>query len=111
MKLAPYTESERALHEKMKSLRNTVYAHSDMELREVRPINFNGRATAVVRLPSLKLTRAETGRSLLMIAKTSKAIDEKLQDLIAQVSPSEIVDILREMKVGDRVSVTEPHPK
>ena len=85
MKLAPYTDSERELHEKLKSLRNTVYAHSDIELREVRPVSLNGRATAIVRLPSLKLTREETERTLSMIAKTSKAIDEKLQDLIARV--------------------------
>ena len=85
MKLAPYTDSERELHEKLKSLRNTIYAHSDIELREVRPASFNGRATAIVRSPSLKLSRGETERTISMIAKTSKAIGEKLQDLIARV--------------------------
>ena len=85
MKLAPYTDGEHELHEKLKSLRNTVYAHSDIELRQVRPVSFNGRATAIERLPSLKLTRGETERTLAMIAKTSKAIGEKIQDLIARV--------------------------
>jgi hypothetical protein len=85
MKLAPYTDRERKLHEKPRSLRNTIYAHSDIELRQVRPVSFNDRASAIVRSPSLKLTRGETERILSMIAKTSKAIDEKLQDLIARV--------------------------
>lgn len=85
MRLAPYSENERELHEKLRSLRNTIYAHSDIDLRQVRPASINGRATAIVRSPSLKLTREETVRILSMIAKASKAIDEKLQDLIARV--------------------------
>lgn len=85
MKLAPYTDRERELHDKLRSLRNTLYAHSDIELRQVRPASFNGRGTAIVRSPSLKLTRGETVQILSMISKTSNAIDEKLQALIARV--------------------------
>jgi len=85
MKFAPYTDAEHELHEKLKSLRNSAYAHSDVELREVRPISLSGRATAIERLPCLKLTRTETERALSMIAKVSRAIDQKLQELIARV--------------------------
>ena len=85
MKLAPYNDRDREVHEKLKSLRNTVYAHSDVELHNVRPVSFGGRASAIVTLPILKLTREETQRALSMIGRTSKAIDEKLQSLIARV--------------------------
>ncbi|MBM9615293.1 hypothetical protein JWJ90_13495 [Desulfobulbus rhabdoformis] len=83
--LRPYDAVERELHNKMRSLRNTVYAHSDVELREVREFSVNGYATAIERVPSLKLTRGETELTLSMIEKTSKAIDSKLQDLIKRV--------------------------
>jgi hypothetical protein len=88
MRLAPYCESELQLHEKLQTLRNTIYAHSDVDLHKVRPVSINDRATAIVSLPILKLTRDETQLVLSMIRKTSQAIAEKLQSLIARVEMS-----------------------
>jgi hypothetical protein len=85
MKLAPYNDSERELHDKLKTLRNSVYAHSDVELQNVRPISIGSRATAIVTLPVLKLTRAETQKVHSMIERTSNSIDAKLQSLISRV--------------------------
>ena len=85
MKLAPYRPNELALHEKLKALRNSVYAHSDVELQRVRPTRISGRASAIVSMPILKLTREETELVLCMIGKTVRSIGEKLQSLIARV--------------------------
>lgn len=85
MKLAHYTKSELELHRKLKTLRNTIYAHSDVELREVRPMSINGSASAIESLPSLKLTQVETQLAISMIAKIMKSIDEKRNELISRV--------------------------
>lgn len=85
MKLAPYSASERQLHEKLKSLRNSVYAHSEVELHKVRPVSVHGQAAAIVAVPVLRLTREETKLVLAMIGRASEAINAKLQSLIAGV--------------------------
>jgi hypothetical protein len=85
MKLAPYTANEYQLHARLKALRNTVYAHSDIELQQVRPVSIYGQASAIVRLPVLKLTKGETESVVAMIRRTSAAIDAKRQSLIERV--------------------------
>jgi hypothetical protein len=85
MKLTQYNADEKELHEKLGKLRNSVYAHSQVELQKVHPISINNRATAIVTVPRLKLTAEETAMVLVMIRRTSGAIGAKLQSLIERV--------------------------
>lgn len=86
MKLASYSDGDRELHAKLKSLRNSVYAHSDVELQRVRPLSIGGKATAIVSLPVIKLTHLEAKTLNAMIERTSKAIDKKLQSMMLYVA-------------------------
>jgi hypothetical protein len=52
----------------------------------VRPLSLNGRATAIVTMPRLKLAKDETELLLVMILRASQAIDAKLHALIASVA-------------------------
>ena len=85
MKLAPYDSPQRALHSKLRSLRNSVYAHSEVQQQNVRPVSNLGRATAMVSQPVMKLSREEVEMILDMTHITSQAIREKLQSLIERV--------------------------
>ena len=85
MKIPRYNANERELHDKLKSLRNSIYAHSNVDLYKVRPISFDGKAHAVVHLPVLKLTREETETVRSMIARTTRSINDTLQAIIGRV--------------------------
>lgn len=80
IKSAKLEEHERSLHDKLLELRNTVYAHSDVELRNIRPIVIRDFPTALETLPSLKLREEECHLCLSLIAKVSTAIKARLTD-------------------------------
>ena len=54
-----FNVEERALHGRLRGLRNAVYAHTDVELHRVQPLRIGDFATAIVSQPILKLSKRE----------------------------------------------------
>lgn len=84
-KLIQHNEEQKALHKKIMNLRNEVYAHSDFNKQEVRPIKILGQATAIIRQPSIKLSKEEVTMLLNMSSQTIKSIDIRLSGLINEI--------------------------
>jgi hypothetical protein len=45
--LAAFSPKQRDLHKRILKLRNLIYAHSDVGIRAIRPISFDGYPTAI----------------------------------------------------------------
>jgi len=84
-RLVPYDQEQKALHERILTLRNEVYAHTDVEKRDVRPSKILGRPSAIEMLPSMRLSKEETEKILQMIRLTNDAISIRLAQLIDAV--------------------------
>lgn len=81
-RLLRFDESEEALHKTLLTLRHKVYAHSDDESYEVRPISFGrGFQTAIFRPPHFKLSGDETKRAIVIIDKLLVGITSELSEL------------------------------
>jgi hypothetical protein len=86
-KMARYNTQQKALHERLITLRNEVYAHSEVAIRNVRPWTIGGEESAIVRFPALKLTREEVEDAGGMIHLMLTAIRRQLQNLAPRVAP------------------------
>lgn len=84
-RLASFNSEQRALHKKVLSLRNTVYAHTEVALHKVVPVSVNGRAAAVLNTPLLRLSKEEVELLVGMISHVSANIDSSLNKLAAIV--------------------------
>jgi hypothetical protein len=86
VKMARYNNQQKALHERLCTLRNEVYAHSEVAIHKVRPFIIGGEASAIVTLPVLKLTREEVEDARGMIHRMSGAIRSQLQNLAPRIT-------------------------
>jgi hypothetical protein len=77
---------ERELHRRVLSLRNTVYAHSDVALHQVRPVAIEGYPTAVVTMPVLRLSKEDTELLHSMIERLIDNISERLSEIVDRVA-------------------------
>jgi len=81
-KLIRLDQNQKKLHIDILKLRNSIYAHSDAEVRNIRPYKINGQPSAIERLPSMRLSKEDTELLLKMIAQTTKMIQKRLVELI-----------------------------
>jgi len=81
-RLAPYSKEQKALHNAILELRKKVYAHSDIERRNLRPFDINGEPSAIETLPEMRLTKGEAQMLSRMIDLTYSAICIRLKELV-----------------------------
>jgi len=81
-RLVPYNQEQKALHKRILTLRNDVYAHTDVEKRDVRPFKIYGQPSAIEMLPQMRFTKEETERIIQMIRLANEAISNRLTQLI-----------------------------
>jgi hypothetical protein len=86
VKMARYNTQQKALHEKLCTLRDQVYAHSEVSIHNVRPCIIGGVPSAIVTLPILKLAREEVEDARGMIHRMLAAIRRRLQDLAPRMA-------------------------
>jgi hypothetical protein len=79
--LRVYNEEDVGLHWKILTLRNTVYAHTDLDLRSIRPIKIGKHTSAIEYLPPMKLFESEVIQILNMIQSISIKIIESMSAL------------------------------
>lgn len=84
--LRHFDAAQRELHRQIVNLRNSVYAHSDIGGRLVRPFSLEGDPTAIERLPSMRFTREELERLKAMIKVIQSAIAARKMELLPQVA-------------------------
>lgn len=84
--LKELTLEEKKLHEQLLSQRNKTYAHTDLDLKKVRPIMHNGTPNAIEAYPQLRMTADEIKEIRKLIYKISIAIQKKILE-IAQSHP------------------------
>ena len=84
-RLLAYSPDEKAQHGRLLRLRNAVYAHSDSVTRILKPLKFDGMATAIEAYPAMKVSKEDCVLLLLMIDKTTAAIRQRLQVLVDSV--------------------------
>ncbi len=84
-RLLPYDQEQKALHERILTLRNEVYAHTDVEKRNVRPFKLFGHPSAIEMLPDMRFTKEETEKIMQMIRLATEAISIRLAQLIDTV--------------------------
>lgn len=77
---------EKDLHNRLLTLRNEVYAHSDIESRKIRPITIGGKPSAFEVLPPMRFNSTELAEIRVMIRTISLAIKEKVDELSATVA-------------------------
>lgn len=87
-RLLRLTPEERELHERLLSLRNAVYAHSDIEARNIRPVWLNEHPTAVEALPPMRFSMAELESIRKLIYLICMNIAGKLDELFPSVKES-----------------------
>lgn len=81
--LIPYDEQEWALHEQLKTLRHTVYAHSDSINYSIRPYRSEAFSTDIVTAPALRITSEDAKRLQLMTGKLIASFRRKMSSLLA----------------------------
>lgn len=79
-----YSDTERALHEKLLDLRNQIYAHSDVGRWSVRPWKFDDFSTSIVNQPVLRLDPDEIATVFDMTEKASRAMAIERIQIIAR---------------------------
>ncbi|WP_145927220.1 hypothetical protein [Jeongeupia sp. USM3] len=79
------TPEEKDLHSSLLSLRNKIYAHTDLIERKVRPIFFNDKPSAIEALPPMRMSASELKSVRLPISKISHSINAKLHELVPEV--------------------------
>jgi hypothetical protein len=84
-RLLPLDKKQEELHSKILEIRNSVYAHSDAQVREIRPWKINGQPSAIEYLPSMRLTKEEIDLLLGMISQAQNAIHKRLLELIEAI--------------------------
>lgn len=67
--ISEFTPEQKILHIKILDLRNTIYAHSDPTKRCISPVVIDGYATAIQNFTSMKFTKDELVKFLVMIKK------------------------------------------
>ncbi len=78
--LRPFDPEQRKLHKQILSLRNLIYAHSDVGSRFIRAVNLNGYPTAIEAMPPMRFTCEELTALQVMISILQESIGaRKLQ--------------------------------
>ena len=80
-RLLRLTQDERALHDRLLELRNTVYAHSDVGARNLRKLTMLGEPFTIQRAPSMHLELRELQFARAMILRAQVAIRGRLASL------------------------------
>jgi hypothetical protein len=86
LKIAKYGISEKRLHDEILELRNTVYAHSDIEKQDVRPLVFMGFASAVQKQPVMKFSKLNAELVLRMVESLSEHVRARLNLLAKELN-------------------------
>lgn len=81
-----FSPEQALLHRHLKTLRNSLYAHSDVSARDVQPIAVNGYATAISTFQSMRLSREDVVNLEKMIALVRSSISHEKQRLLPGVS-------------------------
>ena len=84
--LKPLDAEERKLHKKVLTLRNLIYAHSDVGNRFIRAVAVEGYPTAIEALPPMRFTRDELLSLQAMISLVQNAINVRKRSLIDAVA-------------------------
>jgi len=85
-RLLDLSPEQRSLHKRMLSLRNEVYAHANIEGKYVQPINFEGKPTAVISLPPMRLSAEEVWALREIIRTVSTQIQRRLGELLPRIA-------------------------
>lgn len=85
-RIIKYNQEQKVLHKKIRDLRNEVYAHTDVEKRNVRPININGQPSAIEMLPQMRFTKEETEMIIKMVRFANEEISNHLSQLVDTIS-------------------------
>ncbi len=83
LRLSP---EQKALHNRVLNLRNEVYAHPNVEAKHVQPIIFEGRPTAVLSLPPMRLPAQDVEMLREIIRTVCADIQRRLEELSPQVA-------------------------
>ena len=81
--LRAFSPEQRALHKRILTLRNEIYAHSDIGIRGIRAIRLGGYATAIEALPPMRLLPEEVNLLRTMISVTLDAIRMRKNEVAA----------------------------
>ena len=84
--LSPYSEQEWRLHKKLLSLRNEVYAHSDIGKRKVRNLSLFGKPLSVIQHEKMVVSKQELELLQGMLKSTQQAISRRCTELAAKLS-------------------------
>jgi hypothetical protein len=84
--LRAYNEVENKLHERLMTLRDQVYAHSDGTSYSIRPWRSGSFSTDIVSAPVLMLTTEEMDTFLEMTERVLVAIEARMKELLADAS-------------------------
>ncbi|HJU70864.1 MAG TPA: hypothetical protein VJ603_03385 [Paucimonas sp.] len=84
-RLIKYSQEQNLLHKKILNLRNEVYAHSDIKLRQIKPVKINDYPSAIEYLPEMRLKKEEIEELINMISITKSTIRNRLKQLIDSV--------------------------
>ena len=84
--LSAFNPKQQQLHDRILSLRNLIYAHSEVGSRAIHPISLDGYPTAIEFLPAMRLTREEITELQTMISAVRASIKVRKMELIEAVS-------------------------
>ncbi|MEJ2621750.1 MAG: hypothetical protein P8163_16280 [Candidatus Thiodiazotropha sp.] len=85
MRLMKYNEEQKQLHKRVLSLRNEVYAHTDVAKRNLRTFEIDGTPSAIEALPAMRFTREETEMIIAMMHMAYESIGKRLVELMKSV--------------------------
>lgn len=100
--LRSLNETQRNMHARLMSLRNEVYAHSDIAARKIRPITIDGTPTATEALPPMRFDASELRQVRETIRAISLAIVEKQRELANVLAQAGLLEQLKDDRVMGR---------
>lgn len=74
-------DEQKAMHHKLLDLRNNVYAHTDLALRNIRPISFEGKKHVSQIIPPMLFDVDELITIRVLIRVISLEINDRIDDL------------------------------
>ncbi|ORE84963.1 hypothetical protein ATO7_16444 [Oceanococcus atlanticus] len=79
-------QQQKELHGRLLTLRNEVYAHTDVQARKIRPITIEGKPSAIEVLPSMRFSDTELQEIRELIHVISFGVNERLEELSKNVA-------------------------
>jgi len=113
-KLTRFDTAQQDIHKKLLQMRHEVFAHSDSDHFNFRPVDMGSFRTTIERAPFAVLSSDETERVKVMtgdlIKATRKKLDELHRELVetdrVETVPAQFRRLLDQLDVGDVVTVT-----